>query len=316
MTQRLKNRVMAEFNAFSEVNVSPVPGSYFSKPETNLDPRIFLGDTLRPWVINSIKRILFDHLRIAYSSPEKWIKMWLAGSGVSYQWAAAREPGDLDCLVGVIYPEFRHYNQEYAGLSDDEIAKMFNEDFYNTLLPKTKNWQGYELTYYVNPQTNILDINPYAAYDLISNSWTVKPEPRPAIPYSKAWDQRVQKDLDTAKELIARYSQALSDVRSSATNPAYRVNAEKRLQLAVDQAVAFYEDIHAGRKIAFSKIGSGYSDFNNYRWQAGKSSGVVHALKAIKDYKDLSDEEKQKDTYGIELPDTETLIRRAAIHKS
>lgn len=306
---------MGNYDMFSEVGVSPATGSYFSKPETKLDPRLFIGDALRPWVVNSIKRILLDHLKTNFTAPEKWTRMWLAGSGISYQWSAVRDPGDLDCLVGIEYVTFRQYNQEYSGLSNEEIAKMFNEGFYDRLMPNTKNWNGFELTYYVNPQTNIEDIHPYAAYDLISNSWTVKPDPRPAIPYSRTWDQRVQKDLDTAKELVSRYSQALADVRASATNEAYRVNAEKRLQLAVEQAVAFYDDIHEGRKIAFSQIGSGYADFNNYRWQAGKSSGVVHALKAIKDYKDLSDEEKQLDTYGIELPDTETLIRRAATHK-
>lgn len=304
-----------DIRGFSEVGLERASTSYFSKPETELDPRIFIGNTLRPWVKNSIKRILFEHLGVRYSSPERWIKAWLAGSGVSYQWSASRDPGDLDCLVGINYPVFRQYNQEYAGLSDDEIAQMFNEDFYNFLMPKTKNWEGYELTYYVNPQTDIQDIHPYAAYDLIGDAWTVAPDKTPTIPYSKAWEQRTKKDYETAVELITRYTQALADVRASAGNPAYRINAEKRLQLVVDQAVAFYEDIHAGRKVAFSKIGQGYSDFNNYRWQAGKRSGAVHALKAIKEYKDLSDEEKQLDTYGIELPDTETLIRRAATNK-
>ena len=300
---------------FSEVDVEPSSTSYFSKPETELDPRLFIGNTLRPWVRNGIKRLLFEHLSVRYTAPERWVSMWLAGSGVSYQWSASRDPGDLDCLVGINYPVFRQFNQEYSGLSDDEIAKTLNEGFYSSLLPKTKNWEGYELTYYVNPQSDIRDIHPYAAYDLISDDWTVPPDRTPSIPYSRAWEQRVKKDYDTAVELISRYTQALADVRSSAQNPAYRINAEKRLQLVVDQAVAFYEDIHSGRKIAFSKIGGGYSDFNNYRWQAGKRSGAVHALKAIKEYKDLSDEEKQLDTYGIELPEAETLIRRAATYR-
>lgn len=300
---------------FSEVDLSPSSTSYFSKPETELDSRLFVGTTLRPWVRNGIRRLLFEHLVVRYTSPERWVSMWLAGSGVSYQWSASRDPGDLDCLVGINYPVFRQYNQEYVGLSDEEIAKMLNEGFYDSLMPKTKNWEGYELTYYVNPQSDIKDINPYAAYDLISDSWTVFPDKSPELPYSRSWEQRAKKDYDTALELVSRYTQALSDVRSSASNPAYRINAEKKLQTVVDQAVAFYEDIHAGRKVAFSKIGGGYSDFNNYRWQAGKRSGAVHALKAIKEYKDLNEEEKQLDTYGIELPDTETLIRRAATNK-
>lgn len=302
-------------NRFSEVDVSPSSTSYFSKPETELDPRLFIGTTLRPWVRNGIKRLLFEHLGIRYTNPDRWISMWLAGSGVSYQWSASRDPGDLDCLIGINYPVFRQYNQEYVGLSNEEIAKMLNESFYESLMPKTKSWEGYELTYYVNPQSDIRDINPYAAYDLMSDSWTVFPDKNPELPYSRSWEQRAKKDYDTAIELVSRYTQALSEVRSNASNTAYRINAEKRLQTIVDQAVAFYEDIHAGRKVAFSKIGAGYSDFNNYRWQAGKRSGAVHALKAIKEYKDLNEEEKQLDTYGIELPDADTLIRRAATNK-
>lgn len=302
-------------NRFSEVDVSPSSTSYFSKPETELDPRLFIGTTLRPWVRNGIKRLLFEHLGIRYTNPDRWISMWLAGSGVSYQWSASRDPGDLDCLIGINYPVFRQYNQEYVGLSNEEIAKMLNESFYESLMPKTKSWEGYELTYYVNPQSDIRDINPYAAYDLMSDSWTVFPDKNPELPYSRSWEQRAKKDYDTAIELVSRYTQALSEVRSNASNTAYRINAEKRLQTIVDQAVAFYEDIHAGRKVAFSKIGGGYSDFNNYRWQAGKRSGAVHALKAIKEYKDLNEEEKQLDTYGIELPDADTLIRRAATNK-
>lgn len=302
-------------NRFSEVDVSPSSTSYFSKPETELDPRLFIGTTLRPWVRNGIKRLLFEHLGIRYTNPDRWVSMWLAGSGVSYQWSASRDPGDLDCLIGINYPVFRQYNQEYVGLSNEEIAKMLNEGFYESLMPKTKSWEGYELTYYVNPQSDIRDINPYAAYDLMSDSWTVFPDKSPDLPYSRSWEQRAKKDYDTAIELVSRYTQALSEVRSNASNTAYRINAEKRLQTIVDQAVAFYEDIHAGRKVAFSKIGGGYSDFNNYRWQAGKRSGAVHALKAIKEYKDLNEEEKQLDTYGIELPDADTLIRRAATNK-
>lgn len=302
-------------NRFSEVDVSPSSTSYFSKPETELDPRLFIGTTLRPWVRNGIKRLLFEHLGIRYTNPDRWVSMWLAGSGVSYQWSASRDPGDLDCLIGINYPVFRQYNQEYVGLSNEEIAKMLNEGFYESLMPKTKSWEGYELTYYVNPQSDIRDINPYAAYDLMSDSWTVFPDKSPELPYSRSWEQRAKKDYDTAIELVSRYTQALSEVRSNASNTAYRINAEKRLQTIVDQAVAFYEDIHAGRKVAFSKIGGGYSDFNNYRWQAGKRSGAVHALKAIKEYKDLNEEEKQLDTYGIELPDADTLIRRAATNK-
>jgi hypothetical protein len=301
-------------NRFSEVQVEPQSTSYFSKPETELDPRIFIGDRLRPWVRNSIQRILFEYLSKQYSSPDRWVNMWLAGSGVSYQWSAARDPGDLDCLVGIDYVLFRKSNPEYTGLSNDEIAHMLNKDFSSDIMPTTKNWEGYELTYYVNPQSNIKDINPYAAYNLLADDWTVAPEKTPTPGFSRAWENKAERDYETALELVNRYSQVLNEVQA-ATNPAYRLNAQRKLDDIVDQAAAFYDSIHEGRKIAFSKIGAGYADFNNYRWQAGKQSGAIHALKAIKDYKDSSKEEKDLDTYGIVLPDTNTLIRRAATNR-
>ena len=296
---------------FTEIGLEPSETSYFSTPESGLDMRLFTGHQLRPAVRNGIKRILFEYLVKRFNQPERWTKVWLAGSGISYQWSATRDPGDLDCLVGIEYPIFRQYNNEYAGLSNIEIAQMFNEDFNLDIMPNTKNWNGFELTYYVNPQTDIRMLNPYAAYSLDTDSWVVEPEATPHIPFTRAWEQKAQRDYDTAVEMLNRYTQALQEIES-AINPAHRINAERKLKLVVEQAVAFYDDIHGGRKQAFSQTGSGYYDYNNYRWQAGKKSGTVHALKAIKQYADERKKERDISTYGIELPNVKTLIRRAA----
>jgi len=289
--------------------ITPGSTSYFSEPSSELDPKLFQEEQLLPWVRNGVLSMLFDYLGKNYTAPNTWTHVWLAGSGVSYQWAAARQPGDLDCLIGIDYIKFRQSNQEFAGYSDKEIARTFNEGFSAELMPNTRNWEGYELTYYVNPQSDIRDINPYAAYDLTTDSWTVKPDVNPQPPYSRAWEQRIIRDEANAKDLINRYSSALSEVRN-ATNPAHRRNAETKMQLAAEQAIAHFDDIHGGRKIAFSAVGSGYSDFNNYRWQAGKRSGVIQALKTIKDHKAEQDAGLQKNVYGVELPDASTLIRR------
>lgn len=293
------------------VAASPGSTSYFSEPDTDLDPTLFQHGELRPAVRKAILSILFEYLATNYVEPHRWTHAWLAGSGVSYQWSASRNPGDLDCLVGIEYVRFRELNQEYAGLSDVEISQMFNEGFSNEVMPNTRNWKGYELTYYVNPATDIRAINPYAAYDLINDQWTVEPSARENPPYSRAWEQRSTRDYSTGVELINRYTQALKEIRN-AQNPAHRANAEAKLKHAIEQAVAFYEDIHAGRKIAFSPVGAGYADFNNYRWQAGKRSGIIQALRKIKDYHDSALESDELDTYGVELPSASTLIRRAA----
>jgi len=300
-----------DFRDYEAVPLVITPGStsYFSAPSLELDPNLFQGEELKHWVRMGILSMLFDYLGTNYTAPASWTHVWLAGSGVSYQWEASRLPGDLDCLVGINYVKFRESNQEYAGFSDAEIAANFNEGFNAELMPKTRNWEGYELTYYVNQQSDIRDINPYAAYDLTLDEWTVKPDTNPQPPYSRAWEQNVQRDSEMAEEMVNRYHNALDEARKS-NNLAHKLNAERKLQNAVEQAVAFYDDIHTGRKAAFSKTGAGYSDYNNYRWQAGKKSGIVPALRTIKDLKTASDSKEQLKVYGTELPNASTLVRR------
>jgi hypothetical protein len=299
-----------DFNNYGDApSITPGATSYFSAPSSDLDPKLFQADHLNEWVRSGILTMLFEHLVKHYAEPHTWTHAWLAGSGVSFQWEASRDPGDLDCLIGIDYVKFRQSNPEFIGYSDVEISKTFNEGFHDELMPNTRNWEGYELTYYVNPQSNIRDINPYAAYDLTADTWTVYPDKNPQPPYSRAWEQKTMRDEDMTQDMLRKYSDALNEVRST-SNPAYRVNAERKLRLAAEQAVAFYDDIHHNRNIAFSTVGSGYADFNNYRWQAGKRSGVIQALRSIKEHKDAIDTEAQKQTYGVELPDAATLVRR------
>jgi hypothetical protein len=52
-------------------------------------------------------------------------------------------------------------------------------------------------------------------------------------------------------------------------------------------------------------------DIANYRWQAGKQAGTIQALKKLKDISTKSRKSFEEQTYGMELPDTSTLIRRA-----
>ncbi len=292
------------------VDVEPSETSYFSPPGAGLDPRLFRDGKLVPAVRSSIFRILFDHLRIYFVYPESYCHVWLAGSAVSYQWTAARKPADLDCLIGVDYQKFRQANLEYKGYSDREIASLFNEHFREHLHPKTNNFlNAFELTFYVNVQSNILNIKPYAAYSLTNDDWTVQPEIK-APPSNKAWEQKVEKDKSITMEILSRYSAALTAIGSATTDTARR-NAESALKLAVDQGAALFDDIHTGRKYAFSPSGSGYGDVHNYRWQAGKSSGIIQALKKLKEVSSQSRKQFEQQTYGMELPDASTLIRRA-----
>lgn len=306
---------MNRSDGFEQIALQGKSTSYFSEPESELDPRLFTGTTLNPWVRNGILQLLFDFLNSVYRHPDLWAHVWIAGSGVSYQWSAAREPGDLDVLIGVEYIQFRKAHPEYSGLTDMEISKMLNEDFRENLQPDTENWNGFEVTFYVNPgATDIKTIHPYAAYDLIHNEWTVFPE-KTGAPKQPVWESVAQRDKSMASDIIMRYSKAHTDIQG-AQNDAARRNAEFRLQQALSQASMLFEDIHSSRRLAFSQQGAGYADFYNYRWQAGKKYGTVPALRQMHDFYQAQKTQDAETTYGVELPDTQTLIRRAATYRS
>lgn len=299
---------------YEAVTVEPSETSYFSNPQAGLDPRLFRDNQMVGSVRDGILRILFEHLRNNYYNPEAYIHAWLAGSGVSFQWAANRSPADLDCLIGVDYIRFRQSNLKYAGFSDKEIADMFNENFREDLQPKTEEFMGvFELTFYVNVQTDIRNIKPYAAYSLTDDDWTVEPQ-NLTVTLGRDWERKVTRDENMAVEILTRYSEALSKI-GTATTDAARRNAEATLKLSIEQGAALFEDIHHGRNAAFSQSGQGYLDYSNYRWQAGKSSGVVQALKQLKDLSKKTRQEFESQTYGMELPDARVLIRRAISSK-
>jgi hypothetical protein len=297
------------------VEIVPTSTSYFSQPSAGLDPRLFSDNKLIGSVRGSVLGFLFEHLKKYYYNPQGYIYAWLAGSGVSYQWAAQRDPGDLDCLVGINYLQFRQSNPQYRGLSDQEIADMFNEDFRTHLWPLTSRFLGaFELTFYVNAQTDIKKIKPYAAYSLTDDDWTVEPQ-EVNVPITKDWEAKVTRDKNRGVEILTRYTDALEKI-GGAKNDAMRLNAESALKLAVDQASALFEEIHQGRKSAFSQSGMGYIDYANYRWQANKASGLINALRVLKDVSDKTKKEFDEQTYGIELPNAKVLVRRAASYNN
>jgi hypothetical protein len=294
------------------VDVEPSETSYFSTSTAGLDPRLFRDGKFIPAVRSSILRILLDYLKANYQSPEAWTTVWLAGSAVSYQWTAARKPADLDCLIGINYLMFRQANEKYKAFSDKQIADMLNEGFRSDLHPVTDDFlNAYELTFYVNVKSNILEIKPYAAYSLTQDDWTVQPELR-TPPSNKSADRRADLDKSMTVEILSRYSRALSDIGAATTDTARR-NAESTLLLAIQQGAALFEDIHSNRRNAFSPSGLGYADPANYRWQAGKASGTVQALKKLKDIHSQGKKSFETKTYGMELPSTDTLIRRAML---
>lgn len=292
------------------VNLEESETSYFSKLDEGLDPILFTAGKLAPYVRTAILTLLINHLELNYSQPTAWFKAYLAGSGVAYNWSAHRTPGDLDCLVSIDYIQFRMSNQEYKGWSDSEIASELNQGFRADLYPRTEEFMGlYELTFYVNVNPHIEEIKPYAAYSVTDDSWVVPPTHEEA-PVRPEWDTAIERDKFMATEIVKRYATALDQIKNAA-NDAIRVNAEAALAHAVQQGAALFDDIHTSRNAAFGPSGQGFSDYANYRWQSNKRSGVVPAMKKLHALSSQAASRFSTETYGVELPDTATLLRRA-----
>lgn len=309
---------------YDPVDIHESSTSYFSTPDQSLDPSLFEGTRLKPHVRSWILDTVHSFLDEKYMHSESWSRMWITGSGVSYQWSAAREPGDLDVMLGVDYVRFRQANPSYSGSSDAEIATGLNMDMFSELYPEIDGvsfgQSNFEVTVYVNlgvtaERDGVLFIRPYAAYDVTQDEWAVTPDPHPVIRVHPSWHVSVETDRQMGENIVRQYGEALRGIRNS-TNPAHRTNAEHKLGIVLDAAAGLYEDIHAGRRAAFGPAGMGYSDFHNYRWQSGKQTGVVQAMRRLKDYQTSARHSEEFETYGMELPDIETLVRRASTYRA
>lgn len=280
-----------------DVSLTPGASSYFSAPETRLDPNLFgPNERMRASVRTQITTTLYSFWRGRLSSPESWSALYLAGSGASYQWSADRSdgdgrPGDLDVLIAVDWVRFyMHQTDPWTRSSPEEWAEAINADLHAELWPRTANTviggHFYELTYYVNAATGpIQAILPYAAYDITSDTWTVRPDRHPVHPQNRADYAAVHDDYIAAQDLIARYDAAHEKVlavhRRTPAHDANLLNAQTELSVVVRDAKALLDDIHGARNTAFSEHGEGYASNENFRWQFAKQNGVINALQVM-----------------------------------
>ena len=130
---------------------------YFSRPEQTLDPNLFHGQYIRPEVREYIFRELSDWAGRSHITLANSFHLWIAGSGITYQWAASRGNGDLDVMIGVNLLRFEEDNPAWKGWSENDLAAYINEGMKAGLWPDTSQAhfgdQVYEVTYFWNPGT-------------------------------------------------------------------------------------------------------------------------------------------------------------------
>lgn len=283
---------------------------YFSKPDVGLDPHLFAGQGLQPEVRAKLLELLYGFWRGRYNVPRSWSTMWLAGSGASHQWGAEREvagPGDLDILIGVDFLKFRQANPQFQGFADTMMANQMNKEMHDQLWPTTAahdfGGRQYEITFYINPGAeDIRDISPYAAYDVSHGRWTVPPIELPenwgpdALPGE--WWEKFNRDAAEGRLLVERYNAQAKEMDRHDVGSPHWWNATSALRDTTEHALALFDEIHGGRKAAFLGGGKGFLGFENARWQAGKASGIIDALRAIKGTHDEARRSANKALYG------------------
>lgn len=270
---------------------------YFSKPGVGLDPRLFLAgsDRLRPEVRKTILKALYGFWGARYNHPVVWSRAWIAGSGVSHQWNAERGGvGDLDVLIGVDTREFLRLNPEFRGIPEALLAERFNKEFHDELWPQyaehrfAAGQDPFEITFYVNPAAeDIRAISPYSAYDLTGDEWTVRPVELPEDwdpfeHFPQEWWDWARSRMAHGAELVERYGRQARELAAMQQRSPGWVNAAAALKNTIAQASAFFDDVHLGRKAAFSGGGKGYFGPENCLWQFGKLSGVIDSLRKIR----------------------------------
>jgi hypothetical protein len=300
---------------------------YFSRPTPGYDTRLFEPGTdhIKPAVRQAILGLLYGFWNQRYVAPRSWSTVWIAGSGISHQWGAERGGvGDLDVLIGVDHSRFLQRNRDFGGIPEVLIDQRFNKEFYADLQPSTTEHSfgagqdPFEVTFYVNPKaTDIRDINPYAAYDLTHDSWTVRP---PELP--EDWDplnyfdtqtkELAQRKINEGQHLVESYRRAAGVVGATAPGSPHWVNATTTLKHVTEAAVNHFAEIHGNRHQAFSAGGKGYYDPTNFIWQYGKMTGVIDALRTIKGSHDAARREAHAAMYG----DASLSTEEAVLHSS
>lgn len=309
--------------------VSPVEGEsgYFSAPTDALDPHLFVNGTdhIRPEIRDWVLKTLYGFWNTRYKGAEEWSTVWIAGSGISYQWAAARGNGDLDILIGVDFPAFFRDNQKYLGFSEQDVAEIFNQEFHAHLWPQTATTEfsstvtgdlkkAYEVTFYVNPRsTDIRDIRPYAAYNLSDDSWTVRPPSGAAFTHPREFYDHAEAERQHANVVVGQYNRLVGVLHGQNPETPGWTNTKHQIDLVASQAQTMYDDIHLGRKNAFGPGGSGYGDFYNFRWQYHKQHGTVQNLQQIGKLHQEVQLEMYRRVYGGPIDAADVALRRAAL---
>lgn len=227
----------------------------FAPGQPALDPRFFDTTTnqIRPDVRKTVLGALDTFLKSkGYTNWMTWMRVYLTGSGASYWWDSDH---DMDILIELDLDALRQDRPQNDGVDETDIDAHFDHLFKTELDPQMANTifapgeKPCEVTYFVNPGADIIDIKPYAAYDLINDTWIQRPPKLPAD-----WGpQYFGDDIWRQCEEVARAAQGVLAIADPEARHAACVN--------------LFDWLHHGRQIAYGPNGKGWLDIGNVEWQ-------------------------------------------------
>lgn len=236
-------------------------------PTFGLDARLWEGDKLRPAVREDVisRFDAFCH-EYGYEGWHRWAKIVFFGSEAS-EWTskALVGNGDFDLSIGIHYPALRAIVPGFEGLSDEIIAAGLTQEMHAELNDPQHRFPGvpgvFDMTWYANLQGwDIARIRPYAAYDVVAETWIVRP------PHLPDWSmQNFPEGPGLAEEVRGIVEMAEGIL---AMPEPYRTQ----------NGAALWEFVHSNRSDAFGPNGEGWWDARNVVEKALDQKGLMQKL--------------------------------------
>jgi hypothetical protein len=233
-----------------------LPSARLFGPTYGLDKRLFVGDELRPEIRRDIVGKFSDFCAAhEYPNWSDWAKIVFFGSEAS-TWTSKDLIGnsDFDLSIGIEYSRFRAAVPKAQAVSDELIANTLTEEMHAELndpdtyfeLADGSRVGPMDETWFANLLGwDITQIRPYAAYDVVTGQWIVKPPDLPEWDLSKfpeghGLTREIQGVIEMARGILAM------------PEP-YRTQ----------QGSALWTYIHSNRSDAFGEQGEGWWDARN-----------------------------------------------------
>ena len=191
-------------------------------------------------------------------------------------------------LTTATYPEKYEESSVLRAIGPSDNSEIQKKPYYEPSITSEEP-RYFEVTYFLNPTTEAKDesiklIQPYAAFNLTLNKWTVDPikvSDNPEDSYPEEYREAADANLRHAKELEARYRHLTSQRAVEHPHSPVQRNIEASLRVVLQEIRNMYDSIHLGRREAFSQHGGGYGDYYNFQWQAAKRDGIVNTFNEI-----------------------------------